>query len=39
MLANAVDVDPEILRFPGVPPMFALRDPDGNCLYVVQRMG
>ena len=38
MLANGVEVDPEILRFPGVPPMFTLRDPDGNRLYVVQRM-
>ncbi len=38
LLANAVDVDSEILRFPGVPPMFTLRDPDGNRLYVVQRM-
>ncbi len=32
------DVDPEILRYPGVPPMFTFRDPDGNTLYVVQRM-
>jgi len=38
LLANAVDVDAEILRFPGVPPMFTLRDPDGNTLYIVQRM-
>lgn len=36
--ASGVDVDPEILRFPGAPPMFSLRDPDGNRLYVVQRM-
>ncbi len=36
--AHAVDVDDEILRYPGVPPMFTLRDPDGNRLYVVQRM-
>ena len=28
---NAVDVD-ELLRWPGVPPMFALRDQDGNRL-------
>ncbi|HET7026601.1 MAG TPA: VOC family protein [Candidatus Limnocylindrales bacterium] len=35
--ARGVDVDSEILRFgPGVPPMFTLRDPDGNRLYVVQ---
>jgi len=25
----------EIMRWPGVPPMFSLRDPDGNTLYVV----
>ena len=36
--AAGVDVDPEILRFPGVPPMFTFRDPDGNRLYVVERM-
>ena len=30
-----VDVD-EIARWPGVPPMFSLRDPDGNTLYVVE---
>ena len=38
LLAHGVDVDAEILRFPGVPPMFALRDPDGNKLYIVGRM-
>ena len=37
MIANAVDVDAEILRYPGVPPMFTLRDPDGNTLYIVQQ--
>jgi lactoylglutathione lyase len=26
----------EILRWPGVPPMFDLHDPDGNTLYVVE---
>jgi catechol 2,3-dioxygenase-like lactoylglutathione lyase family enzyme len=26
----------DILRWPGVPPMFSLRDPDGNTLYVVE---
>jgi len=36
--AAGADVDTEILRFPGVPPMFALRDPDGNTLYIVERM-
>jgi len=36
---RGVDVDAEILRFgEGVPPMFSLRDPDGNTLYVVERM-
>jgi catechol 2,3-dioxygenase-like lactoylglutathione lyase family enzyme len=37
--AAGANVDGELLRYPGVPPMFALRDPDGNTLYVVQRMG
>ena len=32
--ARGVDVD-EVLRWPGVPPMFALRDPDGNGLEIV----
>lgn len=36
--SRAVDVDAEILRFPGAPPMFTLRDPDGNTLYVVESM-
>lgn len=35
--ARGVDVDPEIMRWPGVPPMFALRDPDGNILRIVER--
>ena len=36
---RGVDVDAEILRFgEGVPPMFSLRDPDGNTLYVVEEM-
>ncbi len=29
----------EIMRWPGVPPMFNLRDPDGNTLYVVGNSG
>jgi catechol 2,3-dioxygenase-like lactoylglutathione lyase family enzyme len=33
---SGVDVD-EIMRWPGVPPMFSLRDPDGNTLYVVEQ--
>ena len=36
--AKGVDVD-DVLDFgPGVPPMFSLRDPDGNTLYMVQEM-
>jgi putative ABC transport system permease protein len=31
-------VDAVILRYPGVPPMFTLRDPDGNRLYIVEHM-
>jgi predicted enzyme related to lactoylglutathione lyase len=27
----------DILRWPGVPPMFSLRDPDGNTLYIVEQ--
>lgn len=35
--ARGVNVDAEVLRFgPEVPPMFTLRDPDGNKLYVVE---
>jgi catechol 2,3-dioxygenase-like lactoylglutathione lyase family enzyme len=36
--AGGVDVDPEIIRWPSVPPMFGLRDPDGNRLYIVESM-
>ena len=35
---RGVDVDPEVLRFPGVPPMFTFRDADGNTLVVVEIM-
>lgn len=35
--AAGVDIDPEISRFPGAPPMFSFRDPDGNTLYIVER--
>ena len=35
--AAGVDTDPEVMRWPGVPPMFSLRDPDGNTLYVVEQ--
>jgi predicted enzyme related to lactoylglutathione lyase len=34
--ASGVDVDADVLRIPGVPPMFSFRDPDGNQLYVVE---
>src|SRR5690349_11771326 len=34
--AAGVQVDPEVLNFPGVPPMFGFHDPDGNRLYIVQ---
>jgi len=29
----------ELLRWDGVPPMFSLRDPDGNTLYVMELPG
>jgi lactoylglutathione lyase len=35
LLASGVDAD-ELLRWPGVPPMFAFRDQDGNGLELVQ---
>ena len=35
---RGVDVDPEVMRWPGVPAMFSLRDPDGNTLYIVENM-
>jgi predicted enzyme related to lactoylglutathione lyase len=35
--AAGVDVDTEVLRFPGVPPMFSFRDRDGNTLYIVEQ--
>jgi predicted enzyme related to lactoylglutathione lyase len=34
--AAGARVDPEVLNFPGAPPMFGFHDPDGNRLYVVQ---
>lgn len=36
LLARGVDADPEVLRWPGVPAMFAFRDPDGNTLEIVE---
>jgi lactoylglutathione lyase len=35
LLARGVDTN-DILRWPGAPPMFAFRDPDGNGLELVQ---
>jgi lactoylglutathione lyase len=35
--AQGVDVG-DLLDFPGAPPMFSFKDPDGNTLYVVERM-
>jgi catechol 2,3-dioxygenase-like lactoylglutathione lyase family enzyme len=35
LTAAGVDVD-EMLTFPGAPPMFLLRDPDGNTLVIVE---
>ena len=35
LTAAGVDVD-EVLRFPGAPPLFFLRDPDGNTLVLVE---
>jgi hypothetical protein len=34
-VADGVDTD-ELIEWPGVPPMFSLRDPDGNRLYITQ---
>lgn len=34
--ARGVDTDPAVMRMDGAPPMFALRDPDGNDLFVVE---
>lgn len=35
--ARGVETDAEVLRMgPGVPPMFAVRDPDGNDLIVIE---
>jgi catechol 2,3-dioxygenase-like lactoylglutathione lyase family enzyme len=36
LLARGVDTDPKVLHFEGAPPMFSLRDPDGNVLFVVE---
>lgn len=34
--SRGVDVDPEVVRLPGVPPMFTFRDVDANTLVVVE---
>ena len=34
--AAGVDVDGEVMRWPGVPAMFSFRDADGNTLYLVE---
>ena len=33
---GGIDLDPEPMQMPGVPVMFALRDPDGNHIWVVE---
>ncbi|WP_069387262.1 VOC family protein [Cellulosimicrobium cellulans] len=38
LVAAGADVD-ELLRWEGVPPMFSLRDVDGNALYVMEPGG
>jgi catechol 2,3-dioxygenase-like lactoylglutathione lyase family enzyme len=35
MVRNGVDAD-EVLRWPGVPPMFSFRDVDGNTYYLAE---
>jgi catechol 2,3-dioxygenase-like lactoylglutathione lyase family enzyme len=34
--AGGADTDPEVMRMEGAPPMFTLRDPDGNTLILVE---
>lgn len=34
--ARGVDADPEVMRMDPAPPMFTLRDPDGNRLVIVE---
>jgi lactoylglutathione lyase len=33
---EGIDVDDDLMRAPGVPVMFSLRDPDGNHVWVVE---
>jgi catechol 2,3-dioxygenase-like lactoylglutathione lyase family enzyme len=37
LLARGVDADPQVMRIPGVPPMFTFRDQDGNRLVIVEQ--
>jgi lactoylglutathione lyase len=37
LLARGVDADPDVLRWPGAPPMFAFRDQDANRLEIVEQ--
>ncbi len=38
LLGDGVDADPEVMRMgDSVPPMFSLRDPDGNRLVIVEQ--
>ena len=37
LLARGVDADAEILRWPGVPPMFSFRDQDANRLVLIEQ--
>lgn len=37
LAAAGVEVDPEVMRWPGVPPMFSFRDSEGNTLYMVEQ--
>ena len=36
---GGIDVDPSPMQMPGAPLMFALRDPDGNSIWVVSPAG
>jgi catechol 2,3-dioxygenase-like lactoylglutathione lyase family enzyme len=36
--AHGVDADPQVTRWQGVPPMFSVRDPDGNSFVIVELM-
>ena len=38
LLARGVDADAEVLRWPGVPPMFSFRDQDANRLVLIEQV-